>query len=168
MFGKQSRKTRAFITIGACFATLALVGWNYIDPYNRHSVATGSIILITSAVILAVLLRLRTRAVTATSITAIVVLALTIGWQASAPSASRLEELAVPTVHALIAYRDQHGRYPGSLDDLGVAPPTTRFGEYRYEVIDSGKEFTISVGDYGLDLFAGFYVSSRGSWSWDT
>jgi hypothetical protein len=83
---------------------------------------------------------------------------------APAPDFFKLKEEAQPLIAALEEYKAVHGLYPDSLRAVGITPPSTCFGPWRYVVY--GNRYEIAVGDYAFDGFVLYYNPNAG-WELD-
>ena len=159
---------RFLLTIGSLLVIVVLIGHNLLDPYDRHSLVVGSITLGLTLFSLTLAIVLRASCDLAFMATAGVVLLFSMVWWESAPSKSQLAWRAEPTIVALQDFYEKHQLYPDSLDRIDRSPPSTRYGAYRYETMDSGRSFKLQIGDYGLDQFTGWYTSDYEGWKWDS
>jgi hypothetical protein len=85
---------------------------------------------------------------------------------AAGPPFDDLKREGNPVIAEIEQYRQAHGHYPRSLAEAGLEPSPTRYGPWEYE--SDGKEFVLSIGDYGRDGFVYFYSSRSRSWYADT
>jgi hypothetical protein len=109
-----------------------------------------------------------TRVLVALAVPPAVLVAALVAWVVlTTPSFAHLRREGNKLVGAVERYREQNGRYPASLEEVGVTPPETRYGPWRYECWE-GRYFSLSVGDYGRDGFVYSYSSAYGTWYADT
>lgn len=83
---------------------------------------------------------------------------------------ARVHALHSSFAPALERYREEHGRYPETLEQAGIATPQTRYGPLRYRVwTDSaGTRYEVSFGDYHGNGFVSSWGSLSGEWALDT
>jgi hypothetical protein len=72
-----------------------------------------------------------------------------------------------PIVRDLFAYKREHGRYPASLQEAGISTPTTKLGDFKYELRKEGNShFVLYVGDYSRNGFVLFWHSGIAPQEW--
>jgi hypothetical protein len=85
-------------------------------------------------------------------------------WWAGAPPIRELKRDGNRMVEAFERFRSANGHYPDSLGEVGVMPPTTRYGRWRYQL--DGGDFTLAVGEYKRDGFVLHYSTYLGRGQW--
>lgn len=85
---------------------------------------------------------------------------------------ARIERLRAGFAPALEGYRARHGQYPRRLETVGIPTPDSRYGPVQYStfVDEQGRPgYSLSVGDYDVNGFAGVWDTRRppGDWSVD-
>jgi hypothetical protein len=75
-----------------------------------------------------------------------------------------------PIVQGLLTYKKEHGRYPVSLQEAGLANVVTSLGSFEYERRgEKGDEyFVLSVGDHARNGFVLFWNSEMTTEGWMT
>ena len=72
---------------------------------------------------------------------------------------------AKPTVEALDAYKQQHGRYPETLAEAGLtAPVTRRWGEYTYYPTENLQQYKLWVGYCEGGILVLYWDSAENCW----
>jgi hypothetical protein len=150
------------MTLGALFCVV------HVLFTNRHGGTVGWILVVAAAIcVVATVCRPR-----AWGMLLFATLGLTacgaVLWEMAAPSLADLERDGDRMIAAFEQYRRDHGQYPATADEAGVTLPETRFGRWQYRPEPDGREFALSIGDYGEDLFVLLYDSRTGRWSADT
>jgi len=86
---------------------------------------------------------------------------------ARGPGIDELEAEGGELVRALEHWRREHGRYPASLAEAGLAPAWNRFGGWRYEAGLAGGSFDLVCGEYPDDYCVLYYSTESGAWTLD-
>jgi hypothetical protein len=89
-------------------------------------------------------------------------------WFERGPARDELPADGDVLVAALAQHFQAHGRYPGSLEELGASLRRNAFGGWRYEPHDDGRSYSLSCGEYHLDLFVLYRSAEDEAWRWDT
>lgn len=80
------------------------------------------------------------------------------------------KSIGQPIIRRLNDYKNEHGRYPASLQEAGIAPAATRLGTFEYERRGEGSAeyFVLLVGDHRRNGFVLFWNSAMASEGWLT
>lgn len=73
---------------------------------------------------------------------------------------SSLKKDGAPIIASLERYRNEHGRYPKNLDQLG--PPTGRRPGWTYRADDDGRKFELTA-----ETFSKWFLSYDGEAGWE-
>ena len=79
-----------------------------------------------------------------------------------APSPNELCQIGQPISDAIMHYRENHGRFPETLDQLEINLPNTFFGPFTYAVTDHGNDCGLVIGDYDRYLFEVYWSPADG------
>ena len=104
------------------------------------------------------------RAATALRLAGVAVLPLLV---LSAPSDQAMLARGQDIVTAVEAFAADRGRLPGSLEEVGVANPATRYGRWDYWRSDDPPGWGLAYGDYSRDGFSLYYESESGELHFD-
>jgi hypothetical protein len=83
------------------------------------------------------------------------------------PGMDELEAEGRELVSALERWRAEHGRYPLSLAEAGLAPPRNGYGGWRYVERQAGASFGLACGEYERDDFVLYHSRETGAWVLD-
>ncbi len=84
------------------------------------------------------------------------------------PSIEDLKQRGDGIVTAIETFNAEHHQFPQYLEDAGIYPAHTRFGDWRYRVDENTQQYTLSIGDYsGWDPFTLSWSSDRRAWYLD-
>lgn len=79
-------------------------------------------------------------------------------------SGDEIRRIGKPVADSLDAYTRTHQSCPVSLEAIGLAPPATRYGPFRYLLFEGGKKCEITVGVYARDGFEEYWIYPPGDW----
>ena len=76
----------------------------------------------------------------------------------------QMRALGAPLADSLAAYIRAHHACPPTLEAIGLASPSTKFGPFTYRTWDRGAKCQISVGLYARDGFEDYWLYPPGDW----
>ena len=76
----------------------------------------------------------------------------------------QMRALGAPLADSLAAYIRAHHACPPTLEAIGLASPSTKFGPFTYRTWDRGAKCQISVGVYAHDGFEDYWLYPPGDW----
>ena len=76
----------------------------------------------------------------------------------------QMRALGAPLADSLAAYIRAHHACPPTLEAIGLASPSTKFGPFTYRTWDGGAKCQISVGVYARDGFEDYWQFPPGDW----
>ena len=76
----------------------------------------------------------------------------------------QMRALGAPLADSLAAYIRARHACPASLEAIGLASPSTKFGPFTYRTWDRGAKCQISVGLYARDGFEDYWLYPPGDW----
>ena len=79
-------------------------------------------------------------------------------------SGEKLRRTGGPIADSLDAYTRAHHACPASLEAIGLAPPVTKYGPFRYRTWDGNTHCQLVVGVYARDGFEEYWLYPPGDW----
>jgi hypothetical protein len=75
-----------------------------------------------------------------------------------------LRRIGAPVADSLDAYTRAHHACPPSLEAIGLAAPSTKYGPFVYKLFENGAKCEITVGIYARDGFEEYWLYPPGDW----